>query len=295
MFERNVDVTSLSDYVISNSRFIEQEGDSVQEAESRGRNDYHQLDDTTADIEGLNDPVQDLVGKRDVFFFDKHQQRLVPCAGLEIGFPGPSIIADITVLSGRTWYAPDPTSDWMIDELEFSISPRIPTGLFFRPIAGDEALVFMIDLPQSGYSTRYFLSPGYMGDSLVEDPDDRIDQIHNWRLEVESQLGEVSNLPDGWDSYDSNQIDSQVIVNAREILEEIMDDDVPAPQIVPMYNGGIQIEWHTGSIDFEIHLTPSSKGSFFWEDLDHREEREGEIPTDLAELRDCLIKLKRTA
>lgn len=297
MFEQNDDITSLSASVISSScvlaQRLEQKGGSFQEAENIGRGGYYQLDVTNADVEDLNDQVQDLVGKRDVVFWGQSalmQEKLLPHAGQKIGHPGQFIITDITVLCGRTFYVLDPTSDWMKDELEFSNSPSIPIGLFFRPIEGDEALVFMTDLPQSRCS--YYFSPNYMGDSLSEVTDD---QIHDWMADVESRLEEVSSLSDGWDSYDAKQIETQVIAHAREILEEIMDNDVPIPQIVPIYDGGIQLEWHTGRIDFEIYLTPSSIGSYYWEDLDHCEQREGDISTDLAELRDCLIELKRTA
>ena len=271
---------------------LEQDWHNLQEFGSPGRDDYCQLEVSAAEISGLNDQVRDLVGRRDVLFWSQHsamKQRLMAEAGLKIGYPGQFIVADTTVYGGRKYYLLDPASDWVRDKLEFFAFTTASVRMFFMPIAEDETFVFLSDSSLGGHSTRYFFDVGCADESLVVGLHDGA----NWRQEDVSRLTEVSRLPKGWDSYGAMQIEPQVISHAREILEKTMDDEIPVPQIVPVYDGGIQLEWHTDSIDFEIHLAPSGKGGYFWEDIAQCEEHEGEIP-DLEELRALLLKLKRT-
>ena len=51
-----------------------------------------------------------------------------------------------------------------------------------------------------------------------------------------------------------------------------MDDDTPAPALVPMSDGSIQMEWHTLGLDLEIRLLSGADLEVYFEDLDGTEE-----------------------
>jgi len=52
--------------------------------------------------------------------------------------------------------------------------------------------------------------------------------------------------------------------------------DMPAPYVVPMSNGGIQIEWHRSGVDLEISFVPLEAPTFWCVDSDGNE-YEGEL------------------
>jgi len=43
------------------------------------------------------------------------------------------------------------------------------------------------------------------------------------------------------------------------MMQSLCADQVPPPQIVPGPNGDLQIEWHCGDVDIEIHVISPNK------------------------------------
>lgn len=69
-----------------------------------------------------------------------------------------------------------------------------------------------------------------------------------------SPLEVLANLKQGWDGYDGRPITEQAMNAARHLA------------FVPMNNGGVQIEFHAGGIDFEIEIQPDGKvGGMFYD------------------------------
>lgn len=60
------------------------------------------------------------------------------------------------------------------------------------------------------------------------------------------RLKELLRLPDGWDGYGAPPIRPEIAALATVLLTP--------PSIVPMSDGGIQLEWHIYSIDFEMSI-----------------------------------------
>ena len=54
------------------------------------------------------------------------------------------------------------------------------------------------------------------------------------------------------------------MVFAVQLLSRVMADDTCVPQVVPRYNGGLQLEWHTGGVDLEIVIDPDGRPVSAW-------------------------------
>ncbi len=62
---------------------------------------------------------------------------------------------------------------------------------------------------------------------------------------------EFSKLEQNWDGYGAKQISEQAIETASKIREYMA--------LVPMNNGGIQLECHAGGMDIEIEIDAKGK------------------------------------
>ena len=62
----------------------------------------------------------------------------------------------------------------------------------------------------------------------------------------------IQALPDNWDSYGARKVNRDLISQSLAILESIMEATSPAPSVVPLAGGGLQLEWHRKQQDLEI-------------------------------------------
>jgi hypothetical protein len=79
------------------------------------------------------------------------------------------------------------------------------------------------------------------------------------------KIVELLQLPSGWNSHSAKPIAPQNASQAIELLGEFLGPDTPAPLIVPRVQGGIQLEWHSGSIDIEVYIDSPGSISFYAE------------------------------
>lgn len=75
-----------------------------------------------------------------------------------------------------------------------------------------------------------------------------------WKDATEKAFAELATLKDNWDSYGGRPIDPDHIAVARFVLEQIMRHDTPPPQVTPMSNGSVQLEWCRDGVDLEIEI-----------------------------------------
>lgn len=71
---------------------------------------------------------------------------------------------------------------------------------------------------------------------------------------LRESAAELLALPPGWDSYQARPIDSFAVQRALRFCQWL-SDDAPAPTIVPLSNGGVQLEWHTKEMDEEMEFS----------------------------------------
>jgi len=62
----------------------------------------------------------------------------------------------------------------------------------------------------------------------------------------------IQNLTDNWDSYGGKAINRDLINQSLSIIGMVMQPNLPAPSVVPMGDGGLQIEWHRKQQDLGL-------------------------------------------
>jgi hypothetical protein len=85
----------------------------------------------------------------------------------------------------------------------------------------------------------------------------------------------VQSLPENWDSYGGKRIGFDVVAQSLSILGLIMDSASPAPFVVPLGDGGLQLEWHRNQQDLEVVFPGDDLPQFFYTDRRVGAEHEG--------------------
>lgn len=76
----------------------------------------------------------------------------------------------------------------------------------------------------------------------------------SWFEEVGTRLNDLCALERGWDGYTGEPVNFETANFAVSILNSVMIDDFPTPQIIPGTGGDLQIEWHLDDVDIELHV-----------------------------------------
>lgn len=105
-----------------------------------------------------------------------------------------------------------------------------------------------------------------------------------WQAQVEQRIAELKLLKEGWDGAAAKPVDRHVAGYALELLESLCAWDTKPPAIVPMFNGGLQIEWHTNGVDVEISIARPYEAELFIEYLEDDQEIERPLQADDQEL-----------
>lgn len=104
-----------------------------------------------------------------------------------------------------------------------------------------------------------------------------------WLSSCERRLEELRELRDGWDGHGGKALRDDVLGFVKKMIRQIAHPKLPEPQIVPLSYGGIQLEWHTRGIDFEIEIEQPYRILVFYESTetgDHLEFEIGDAPID---------------
>jgi hypothetical protein len=71
---------------------------------------------------------------------------------------------------------------------------------------------------------------------------------------VQSSLDSTRALAPNWDGYGAPVIEPAVIDAAKSFIAKLPENFAPRPQVVPMSNGTLQLEWHEGPKSLEIEF-----------------------------------------
>lgn len=100
-----------------------------------------------------------------------------------------------------------------------------------------------------------------------------------WIATVAQHLGDVLALPPNWDSYGSRTPQVPAALEALNFLLRVMGPNTPLPAVVPLSDGGIQLEWHRRGLDVEAIFGPvPDRGLHVWNRGEGRAEWDG--PSD---------------
>jgi len=94
-----------------------------------------------------------------------------------------------------------------------------------------------------------------------------------WLRGAVDQIETLTALPQAWDGYRSETIRASTAVRAVAFLLSTAYPELSPPSIVPLADGGIQVEWHRGGVDLEIAFSEQTPGVYI-EDAETSESRE---------------------
>lgn len=115
---------------------------------------------------------------------------------------------------------------------------------------------------------------------------------YDWIPSVTSRLEELVRLKPGWDGYNAAPVSLENAYFAMKMLESICSYDSLAPQIVPGVDGDLQLEWHTQSIEIELHiLAPYNVQAWVADPKTFPEGVESTLRTDFTEVARQLKKI----
>jgi len=75
-----------------------------------------------------------------------------------------------------------------------------------------------------------------------------------WRGPTVARLDYLCRLPVGWNGYRAGPVSFNVAHFALRLLDAVCGPETPAPSLVPGSSGDLQIEWHSQTIDIELHI-----------------------------------------
>lgn len=58
---------------------------------------------------------------------------------------------------------------------------------------------------------------------------------------------------------------AEAVRSAEEIRQFLVKNAIDPPQLVPTTTGGIQLEWHRGGLDVELHVEPDGSSWLSYE------------------------------
>jgi hypothetical protein len=102
-----------------------------------------------------------------------------------------------------------------------------------------------------------------------------------WLKPVLERLHYLQGLAPGWDSPGARSIEPRSFDRVLRFLTVSMTPQTPAPSIVPLENGGLQIEWHRAGLDVEVEFEPGEEAHLYFHEISTGEEREGTDPLSL--------------
>jgi hypothetical protein len=70
-----------------------------------------------------------------------------------------------------------------------------------------------------------------------------------------TRISELTGLPEDWDGYGAHRVDAKWVAEAILFLTQIAHPGIAEPSIVPLADGGLQIEWHRAGLDVEVALS----------------------------------------
>ena len=82
---------------------------------------------------------------------------------------------------------------------------------------------------------------------------------NKWQDSAVNRLNELVKLEIGWDGYKGIPVSFENANFSYRMLEAVCGYDAPDPQIVPGSYGDLQVEWHVGSIEIELHVTAPNR------------------------------------
>jgi hypothetical protein len=105
-------------------------------------------------------------------------------------------------------------------------------------------------------------------------------------------LIDLLTLPTNWDSYGAGSVELNLVQEAMNLMNGLLAPSSPAPRVVPLSSGGLQMEWHRNGIDLEIVFDRGEEPFFYSRNRVSGEEAEQSISGNDHLLRTIIVQLE---
>lgn len=112
-----------------------------------------------------------------------------------------------------------------------------------------------------------------------------------WFDSVMQGFVDLITLPPNWDSYGAGAIDQKTVQEAMSFIDGLLGPITPAPRVVPLSSGGLQLEWHRQGIDLEVVFDRNEQPFFYYRNRANGEEFEHALPESSSRLRSIIANL----
>lgn len=99
-------------------------------------------------------------------------------------------------------------------------------------------------------------------------------RVPSWVRVTLEEIMRAIHLAKGWAGVGSVPATRRAVVTALMVLVETMAEDSVPPQVVPTFDGGLQLEWHCAGVDLEVYVEPDGQVSAWCRDEIHEWEEE---------------------
>ncbi len=99
----------------------------------------------------------------------------------------------------------------------------------------------------------------------------------SWVRPTIAAFNEIGSLPDNWDTYGGRAVKVERIEESFSLLRLVMQPNSPAPSVVPLSDGGVQVEWHRKQQDLEIVFPGIEDGLYLYSNRATGDEFEGSV------------------
>jgi hypothetical protein len=86
----------------------------------------------------------------------------------------------------------------------------------------------------------------------------KIDPQWTWQKQSVLSIAECFTLTENWDSYGGHPPSYDTVLAAIDLIDAIPQHNPPRPRVVPLANGGIQLEWKVSQRELDIEIGPDS-------------------------------------
>ena len=111
------------------------------------------------------------------------------------------------------------------------------------------------------------------------------DAVRGWangaRDQLAARLTELADLEQDWDGYGAMAMSPVALNVASHLIDNLLGLPLPPPELVPVPNGGVQLEWDGETVEVDLEIRPDGTAVFVCDDNNTREEIDGVLPDDL--------------
>jgi hypothetical protein len=88
-----------------------------------------------------------------------------------------------------------------------------------------------------------------------------------WLRSTLRDFRRIDALGPGWDSYGAARPSRSIMLSALNFLGQHLSADTAPPTVVPLPDGGVQLEWHRAGADVEVTFESGAPPELYFADV----------------------------